>query len=346
MQVSKIASTFLVAAAFGLIAGSAHAQYQGQTLNVASFGGAVDKAFQKAVDGFEQKFGVTIRWVPGNTAENAAKVVATKGRPEYDVAMLDDVAQEGVSRLGLLAKLDPAIITNYADLRPQAKFPSNDGLPIGFNFTGLFYNQAEFQKRNWAPPKSWNDVFRPEFCNNIGFLSPAVSYTLNFLVLLAGGDTNKVPESIARLSKLKGCIRTLEPSSAKLEEKIQLGEYLVGIHGSVRILPLGVAGYPVKFIIPDEGTALSSTTVAAVIGGKEKLAQEFINWIISPKAQQVLMEEAFFIPSNSKVSIPPKFAELGMPGPEILAKAIKIDGNVIADRRREWSRQIERELTP
>ena len=287
-------TTFLLAAGLALIAGSAQAQAQGQTLTVASFGGNIDNALRKAMSGFEQKFGVTIRWVPGNTTENAAKVVATKASPEYDVAMLDDVAQEGVSKLGLLAKLDMSVVTNYNDLRKQAKFPSMDGVPIGFNFTGFFYNEPEFKKRGWAPPRSWNDAFRPEFCNHFGLLSPSVSYTLNFVVLLAGGNIDKVPESIAKLGKLKGCVPTLEPSSAKLEEKIQLGEYLVGLHGTVRILPLGVAGYPVKFVIPDEGTALSSTTAAVVIGGKEKLAQEFINWLISPQAQQVLLEEAFY----------------------------------------------------
>ena len=35
-----------------------------------------------------------------------------------------------------------------------------------------------------------------------------------------------------------------------------------------------------------------------------------------------------------------------MPGPEILEKALKIDGTAVVDHRREWSRQIEREVTP
>jgi len=346
----SIARTFLL----GLIAATslilpmapAHAQYSGQTLTVASFGGNIDNVYRKAMAGFEQKFGVTIRWVPGTTSENAAKVAATRNRPEYDVVMLDDVVREGASRIGLLAKLDLAIMTNYDDLRPEAKFTTNDSVPIGFNFTGFFFNKDEFQKRNWSPPRSWSDIFRPEFCHSMGMLSPSVSYTLNLLVLLAGGDIDKVPESIAKLAKLRGCVATLEPSSAKLEEKIQLGEYLVGVHGSVRVLPLAQAGYPVRFTIPDEGTALSSTTAGPVAGGNERLAQEFLNWIISPQAQKVLLEEAFYIPVNKTVDVPQSLLQLGMPSPELLGKTIKINGDVIAKKRRDWTRRVERELSP
>ena len=66
----------LVAASLGVTGLSAHAQSQGQTMTVASWGGALDKVYAKAFAGFEQKFGVTIKWVPGTTSENAAKVLA------------------------------------------------------------------------------------------------------------------------------------------------------------------------------------------------------------------------------------------------------------------------------
>jgi putative spermidine/putrescine transport system substrate-binding protein len=331
-----------------LAAGGAQAQYQDQTLTVASFGGSVDNTFRKATDGFEQKFGVKIRWIPGTTTENAAKVVATKGHPEFDVAFLDNIAYQGLSHRGdVLAKLDHGIVTNYDDMVKQGKIASNDGVPIGFNFTGLYFNEAEFQKRGWAPPASWNDIFRPEFCHNIGVNDPSVSYILNMAAMLGGDDANKIPDGIEKLAKLRGCLPTLEPSGAKLEEKIQLGEYLVGVYGSVRVIPLRVSGgLPLKFVVPKEGTTLSYTAAAVVAGGNEKLAQEFINWIISPPAQKILLSDSYYMPVNSKVPVPENLTALGMPTADILNRAVDLDALAITEHRQEWARKIQRALIP
>ena len=337
-----------LAAALTFGAGGAKAQYQGQTLTVASFGGAVDNGFRKAMDGFEQKFGVKIRWIPGTTTENAAKVVATKGHPEFDIVFLDNVAYQGLSHRGdVLAKLDRSIVTNYGDLVPQGKLSGGDGVPIGFNFTGLFYNEAEFQKRGWAPPTSWNDIFRPEFCHNIGINDPSVSYIFNLVAMLGGGDANKIPEGIDKLAKLSGCLATLEPSGAKLEEKIQLGEYLIGVYGSVRVIPLRVSGgFPLKFVVPKEGTTLSYSAASVVAGGNEKLAQEFINWIVSAPAQKALFEATYYMPVNAKVAVPQNLADLGMPSADILTKSVELDAQVITDHRQEWARRIQRSVIP
>ena len=337
---------FAVAAGAVLSAGAAYAQ--SKTLNVLSNGGSVDKAIQEALGDFEKKHDVTIRWIPGSSGDNAAKVVATKDRPEYDIVMGEDISYQGLSDRGLLAKLDRSIVTNYDSMRPEGQFKAQDGIIVGFNFNGLFYSTEEFKKNNWAPPTSWEDMYRPEFCKRVGLLSPTVSYTLNFVMMAAGGDVNKVPEAISKkISKLKGCIPTLEPSAPKLEEKIQLGEYVIGAYGSVRVIPLSVKGVPVRFVFPKEGTVRSSTTIAVVKGAaNERLGQEFINELLAPKAQEILMNVQYFFPVNSKVAIPQKLIDLGLPTPEQLAKAIVLDHSAVAERRRDWARQIERELAP
>jgi len=349
MKVTKRTALGLLAAGFTTTLlsapGWAQSKYAGQTLTVASFGGKVDETYRKAMAGFEEKFGVKIRWVPGTSTQNAAKAVASKSKPEFDVVMLDDVNLYGVSAMGdVLAPLNLEVMTNYNDLRPQAQFPHKDGVPLGFNYTGIYYNEEEFAKRGWAAPTSWQDLYRPEFCNHLGLMHPTISYTTNLLILLANGDAAAVPEKIEELGKLKGCVPTLEPSSAKMEEKIQLGEYLVGVHGVVRVLPLKVAGYPVRFVVPKEGSALSSTTAAVAKGGNEDLAQEFLNWLMSVEAQTILMEETYYIPANSKVRPSQALLDLGMPDPDTLDAALDPDRTAIMQNRREWSRRLERVL--
>ena len=321
------------------------AQYEGKTLTVASYGGQVDESFKKATIGFEERFKVKIRWVPGTATENAAKVNATKASPEYDVVFLENLTHSLASSQGLLAPINTAIVKNYEDLVPKAKLASKDAVPIGAIFTGIFYNSNEFQKRGWAPPQSWNDLFRPEFCKHIGILHPNVSYTIHMLVMLGGGDVNKVGEGIDRLSKLKGCLSTLEPAASKLEEKIQLGEYLIGVHGTVRVLPLIKLNYPVKFIIPKEGTVLGLTTVSAVKNSQNVLlGQELVNWMISPAAQKVLVETGFWTPTNSKVTVPTELENMGLPPSKVVQSAFTPNESTIMANRRDWVRKVEREI--
>ena len=337
----------IIAAGVAVFGGAVSAKAEVPVLTVASFGGAIDATVRKAMSGFEEKFGVQVKYVPGTSSENAAKVIASKGHPELDIVMLDDVTYEAASSAGVLAKFDPKIVTNLANLRPQARFPNMDGLPIGFNFTGIFYNNVEFEKRGWAAPRTWDDLFRPEFCHHIGFPDTGVSYFFNMTAMLAGGDVSKMQDGINKFLKLKGCFATLEPSSAKLEEKIQLGEYLIGVHGLVRVMPLGRAGVPVRFVIPDGPTPLTSTTASPVLNSpNEKLAQEFCNWIISVQAQKILMQEALYIPVTTNVEVPEELQKIGMPNPDILNRAINLDRAAITAQRRNWARQVERGLAP
>src|SRR5208337_1711305 len=166
--------------------------------------------------------------------------------PEYDVAISENLSMAIGSEQHLWAPVDETIVTNYKDLMPQARPKTNDSVGVGIYFAGFFYNPQEFEKRGWPPPKSWNDLFRPEFCGHIGIMHPNVSYTLHTVLMLAGGDPARFNEGIAKLAKLKDCIPVLEPSAPKLEEKVQLGEYLVGIHGNIRVGYLMKRGYPVK----------------------------------------------------------------------------------------------------
>ena len=343
----RIALLGLLAALVACHGRSKQGSADDKTLAVASWGGDADKTYRKVAEAFEKKYGVTIRWVPGTATENAAKVIATQGHPEFDVVFLENLGHAQISPRGVLATLDPKIITHFDDLYEEAKLPSMDALPIGFLFSGFFYNPKEFEKRGWAPPQSWNDMFRPEFCHNIGFPHPNVSYGMNMLIMLAGGKLDNVPDAITRFAKLKGCYPTLELSSAKLEEKIQLGEYLVGVSGDVRMLPLAKRGYPVKFVVPIEGTPLSYTVIAPVTGAAHgELAQRLCDWFIGPEAQKILLDDMFYLPANAKVEVPPEIIALGKPGPEILSRAVKINGAAVAAKRHGWIRRIEHEAAP
>ncbi len=329
-----------------LLAAPTAALAQSKELTIASFGGQLDEAFKKAMQPYLDKHGITVRWVPGTATENAAKVVATKDSPEFDMVFLENITYDTVSRQDLLAKFDPEQMSNYADLAPAAQVERRDGMPVGFFYTGIFYNPGEFEKRGWAAPTSWNDLFRPEFCNYIGVLNPSVSYGLHTVMMVGGGDPAKMDQGIERFAELGKCIATMEPSASKLEEKIQLGEYLVGAHGTIRVAPLIDMNYPIRFTIPEEGSILAFSVVTVPRNSPNlKLSQDVANWLVGPEAQKVFMDMAFYAPVNTKVEQSPRLQEFGVPSGDQMDKIIRVDEALVVEKRRDWTRQVERAMT-
>ena len=337
-SIRVMATTALAAFACGV-----HAQ---TTLVVATYGGTLGASLKEVFEPFEKQHNVTIRWVPGgSSAENVARVVATKEKPEFDVVFGDNMTHYTGSAQGLWATIDESIVTRYKDQSPKAKVPSKDVISFGFYLTGLFYQDKEFEKRGWKPPTRWADLFRPEFCGRVGILHPNVSYGLNAVIMLAGGDPAKVSDGIAKIAANKNCISVLEPTVSKLDEKVQLGDYLIGANGNIRIIPLMQKGAQVKFRIPDEGTLIVATSVSVVKNSAhQRLGQEFCNWILGPDVQFKLMEKTALAPTNMTVTVPREMAELGVPNADMLKRAIYIPEKIIYENRRAWIRAVERAM--
>lgn len=313
---------------------------------VASWGGQADETFKKAFKPFEEKHNVTIKWVTGNSAENLAKVVASKDNPEFDVALLENTNQYSGSDKGVWATLDPNIVTNAKDLYPQATAINDDGVGFGFIATGLFYKTDEFEKNGWEPPTSWEDLFRPEFCGRVGMNHPNVTYSLYAAMMIGGGSIDKTEAGLQRLGELAKCIPVLEPSSPKLEEKIQLGEYLIGVHASFRVIPLTLKDYPVQFVYPKEGTALMLSMAAPVKNSPNPdLAQEFVNWFISPETQQILMDDLKYGPTNSTVVVSEEYKQLGTADVERVKRMFRADEKIVLENRKVWTEFFDKMMS-
>jgi putative spermidine/putrescine transport system substrate-binding protein len=339
-----------LAGAFALFGISASALAQGTAapaeLSVANLGGAIGQSIREVYEPFEKQYNVKIRWAtPGSSVENVARVAATRDKPEFDVVFGDTTSHDTGSAQGLWAPIDEKIVTNYKDQLKQARSPRNDVIAYGFNATGLFYANKEFEKRGWKPPTHWSDLLKKEYCGRVGINHPNVSYGVFTLVMLGGGDPAKVPEGIAKLAAVKDCIPVLEPTAAKLEEKVQLGDYIIGVHGSVRIVPLTQKGIPVKFVVPEEGVVVYASVVAIARNSqRQKLAQEFANWILRPDVQVKMMEKAFYGPANSTVKVPKEYADLGVPTREVIEKSVIVPDAVVTENRRNWIRLLDRAM--
>ena len=313
-------------------------------------GGQLVDTMKKAFEPFERDRNVKIDWVSaGSATEVVAKVAASKAAPDFDVAFADDASLSNGSKQGLWAPLDPALVPNVKDLVPAAVPPTKDGVGYAFFFGGMFYRVDEFEKNKWAPPTSWHDLFKPEFCNRAGFYHPNISYGLHMLIMLGGGDIANIDKGISELAAHRKCIPVLETSAAKFEEKVQLGDYVIGNIPAIRGIPLARRGVKIRFVVPKEGVVIAYATASAIKNDtnpeRVKLAQEVVNWLIGPFAQETLMNNMFFNPSNSTVKVPPELVDAGLLSTERMKEMVTLPIDVVVKNRRDWSMRVDRVMS-
>lgn len=314
-------------------------------LVVASFGGKLDQVYKALFTDFEKQHNITIQWVPGTAPGNVAKLAATAQSPEYDLVLFDNINQRVASQQGLLAPIDEQVVKQWGDLQKWAQAKGKDGVAVGGFVTGIYYRKDIFAEKGWPEPTSWGDLANPQFCNSLGLERASQVYTLNAVVMLADAKLDNIDKGIDRFVQLAKCTPVLEASAAKHEEKILLGEYLIGVNSSIRALPLTPRIKGLTFVIPKEGAVTSSTMVSPVKNGPNPTgAQAFINWFINPDVQQKLMNELFYIPVNRQVTVPAELHELGIPDQATLAKLPVIDDDVIVENRRNWAVKLEQKL--
>jgi putative spermidine/putrescine transport system substrate-binding protein len=125
---------------------------------------------------------------------------------------------------------------------------------------------------------------------------------------------------------------------------MQQGAADVTVMGSYAIADLAASGVPLKMVVPKEGVpmqAFSATLVKNTPHKKEAI--DFINYLISEEAQQ-LISEAGFYPVVKGMKLPEKYqASIGLKETD---KTYKPDFAKFAKVRAEWSDRWTKEVTP
>jgi len=128
---------------------------------------------------------------------------------------------------------------------------------------------------------------------------------------------------------------------------MQTGEAALGVWGNHRTAYLVDQGVPVKFVFPKEGAVSATNAVCAVQGGPQpKLAQAFIQHLVSPEVQTILATANGWGPVNKQVKLAPEVASKVIYGPDQVSKLVAVDYKVInpnmPDWTKRWNREVER----
>lgn len=318
------------------------------TLYVGGYGGSFQDVLQKSViPGFESATGARVVYVPGNSTDTLAKLMARKGHEDLSVAIIDDGPMAQAVQQGLCAKLsDEGAIR---EIYPLARLPEGQAVGIGLLAVGLGYNTAVFAKHGWKAPSSWMDLANPKYKGRVVIPPITNGYGLLTLVMMArihgGGEKDIAPGFQVLKQQVAPNVVAWVGSPGTMAQMMQTGQAALVVWGNGRVQAVADQGAPVKFVYPKEGAPVLMSEACVVQGGPQQaLAQKFVQYLVSPKVQALLAEKAGFGPVNPKTTLSPNVQSRVVFGPEQVKQLVQPDYAIINKQRAAWTSSWDRTL--
>ena len=340
---SKIFAMVVSAAMMAAAATNVSAQ---QKLVVAGYGGSFEDIMRKDIfPPFEKKHGVKIDFVAGNSTNTVARLQAQKGNQEIDVAIVDDGPMYQAIALGFCAPIKGMPVD---DIYTTARYKDDKAIGLGIVATGIMYNKKIFADKGWPAPTSWKDLADPKFKQLVVIPPLNNTYGLHAVVEFAredgGGEKNIDPGFKAFKDKVGPNVLVYEPSPGKMTELFQSGQALIGVWGTGRVKSFADTGFPVGFVYPQEGAyALLASACPVAKSNPNPLAQDFINYLLTPEIQAKMGTEYGYGPVNKKAVITDD-PNVPMPIGKRAADLIVVDWDTINNNRDAWNKRWTREI--
>nr|WP_259548899.1 ABC transporter substrate-binding protein [Heyndrickxia oleronia] len=319
-----------------------------KTLVLAAYGGSYEKKMKESViPKFEKKYGVKVKYITGSSVDTLSKLQAQKDHPQIDVAFLDDGPQAQAKAFGLLAPLDEKVVTNMEHVYDIAKDEDNIGIGFGIISTGLAYNKEIFEKNGWEPLKSWNDLADSKFKGNLVLPSIANTYGVHLLIMAAkanGGSEEDIEPGFEALKKIAKNAVTFD-KTADVSNYFLQGQTVASAWGSSRVYTLQDTGFPIEYVVPEEGAiALMSTISVVKKAPNNDLAQKFVNYVLSEEVQKDFSQALFDGPVNKNVKLEGDITKKIPYGQDEIDKLIKVNWKLVNEKRAEWTERANKEI--
>jgi putative spermidine/putrescine transport system substrate-binding protein len=294
----------IVAVALALCAASTlgHAQSRDISIRVASFAGPFGDALQKyAADLFTKHTGIKVEFQYANPADFLAKMIASRGREApFDIVCLDDDVTAAAVDAGVLAKLDPAIVTNLKHLYPEAVGKDGYGATLFYFSFGIAYNTEKLKQAGIPAPTSWNDLWDERFAKHISVPDIINIQGRDFVIQTArlnGGDESSPEKGIDKIAQIKA--HSYNTASNTLQAQLESGDVWIAPWNNMRAAAMADRGLPIGFVMPKEGTIGNTDTVNLVAGARNpKEAQTLINYMLDAFSQLGMAKMLPTAPTN------------------------------------------------
>jgi len=257
---------------------------------------------------YEKTTGEKAVFIRRTDGESLAQIRAEKANPRADVyhaaesASAKQLASEGL----LEAYKSPKIAELHEWAQRIAEENQYFQTPIYTGVLGFGYNTELLAKKKLPEPKCWKDLANPAYKDEIQMANPGSSGTafnmVSTILQMMGED-----EGFKFLAAMNKNVNQYTRSGSAGIRAAAKGETTIGItflHDSVAQT---VQGYPIKTVVPCEGTGYEIISSAIIKSGPNpEGARKWMDFVLSPAGQNVAVAvNKFQTPSNRNAQVHP-----------------------------------------
>ncbi|MFI6633099.1 ABC transporter substrate-binding protein [Nonomuraea fuscirosea] len=314
------------------------------TLVVAGYGGSYQEAFEQAVlPGFEKSCGCRVTYIAGSSTDTVAKLKAQQSTPQIDVALIDDGPQAQAAQAGLLAALDPAVVTRLAKVEQIARLDGDVGVGFAMTATGLAYNSEWYAKNGLPAPKKLSDLADPKLKGKVVLPSISNTYGVGALMLAAREGGGSIEAGFDGIKKVAANAFTFD-TTADVSNYFLQGQAVASVWGGSRVETLADKDFPITFVYPGGGAIpLLATANVVAKAPHPDLAQKFVNALLEPAIQRKLAAEGYDGPTVTDATLDAALARRVV-GTKQAAGMTALDWKDVNAHRAAWTDRWTKEV--
>jgi len=287
---------------------------------------------------------IKINWVRDSTGIITAKLLAEKNNPKADIVW-------GLAATSLMLLKEEGMLEGYSPkgvekLDTKFRDSSNPTTWTGMDawVASVCFNTVEAEKAGLPAPKSWKDLTKPVYKNQIIMPNPNSSGT-GFLDVSSWLQMFKEDGGWKYMDGLHENIARYTHSGSKPCKLAAAGEIPIGISFAFRGAKSKAKGAPLEIIVPTEGVGWDMEATAIIKGSKNMAAaKKLADWSITKTANE-MYNQGYAVVAYPGVAKPVKFFP-----PEIAGAMIDNDFAWAASNRKrilsEWQKRYDAKSDP
>lgn len=281
------------------------------TITVVAYSGLFQERYTKAViePFMAANPDIKVEYFPfQGSAQMLGALRAQKAAPQSDITIMDvSVAKTGADE-GLFDKIDESVSKHVADLYPNARFEGVAGVGVTFDNLVLLYNTDAIK----TAPTSWNALKDTALKGKIAMLGAPDLVGICTTIILdhMGGGKNYlegVEKGIEAMMEVAPNIQSWEPKP-EVYPNVVNGQVSLAVGWNARgQVNADTSNGRLKVALPTEGTVLQTNTINLIKGhpGGEA-ARKFVDYALSPEAQEAFTTAMYYAPTNTKAKVSPE----------------------------------------
>lgn len=253
---------------------------------------------QSVMDAFNEKYGITIKYVAYETQEEVPENI--EAGEMYDLVVLGPEFIPQLAKQHLLKPIDYRQVPNFknvsANFRDLAFDPGNTySIPFHWGTTGILVRTDLVDH----PITSWNDLWDPSFTSQVGIWPiprSMIPITLKSLGYSANSENPAEFEKVRqKLLELKPNAVTISNLNSTVIPMLESGEVKIAYGWAYDALLADESSFSIEYIIPEEGTILwTDHLFIPANANNPRGAELFINFILQPEVAAQIVNESYY----------------------------------------------------